>query len=84
MLHVYFTRGKSRVKNIRRFKQWSSRCKMAGAELQSFAGSRALICNLVMADCGVLSAVRHNKHCHTADGQRLNLRVDSHKSHISY
>jgi hypothetical protein len=40
--HTCFTLLKSRVKNIRRFKQGASRCKMAGAGFQCFAILRAL------------------------------------------
>jgi hypothetical protein len=39
---ISFKLVKSRVKNIRPFKQGASRCKMAGAGFQCFAKLRAL------------------------------------------
>jgi hypothetical protein len=66
-LRISFTLEKSRVKNIRRFKQGASRCKMAGARFHSFAKLRAQIFNPAMAYRGVLSADCHNKNGRTAD-----------------
>jgi hypothetical protein len=40
--HISFKLVKSRIKNIRRFKQGASRCKMACAGFQCFAKLRAL------------------------------------------
>jgi hypothetical protein len=50
---IRFTLVKSRVKNIRRFNQAVSQCKMAGAGFYSIAKLRAQIFNPVLADRGV-------------------------------
>jgi hypothetical protein len=62
-----FTLFKLRIKNIRRFKQAVSGCKMAGAEFHSIAKFRAQIINPVFTDCGVFSAECHNENGRTAD-----------------
>jgi hypothetical protein len=56
---------KSRVKNMQRFKQPVSRCKMEGAGFHSIAKLRARIFNPVL-DHGMYSADCHNENCHTA------------------
>jgi hypothetical protein len=59
---ISFKLVKSRIKNIRRFKQGASRStrKMAGTGFHSFAKLRAQIRNAVLADRGVYSADCHN------------------------
>jgi hypothetical protein len=52
MPHISFKLVKSRIKNIRRFKQGVSRCKMAGAGFHFSAKIRDQICNAVKADRG--------------------------------
>jgi hypothetical protein len=64
-----FTHVKSRDYNIRRFKQGTSHCKMAGTGFQSGAKLRLKIFNPVLADRSVNSADCHNKIGHTADCQ---------------
>jgi hypothetical protein len=59
---ISFTLIKSRVKNMPRFKQPVSRCKMAGTRFHSIAKFRAQIFNPVLA-------VRSNENGHTADCQ---------------
>jgi hypothetical protein len=49
---ICFTLVKSRVKNILRFKQAVSRCKMAGAGFHSIAKLRAQTFNPMLADRG--------------------------------
>jgi hypothetical protein len=65
--HIRFTLVKSRVKNIRCFKQAVPQCKMAGAGFHSFAKLRAQSFNPVLADSGVNSADCHNKNGRTTD-----------------
>jgi hypothetical protein len=50
---IYFILVKSRIKNIPRFKQGVSRCKMAGAGFHYFAKPRTEICKTVKADGGM-------------------------------
>jgi hypothetical protein len=82
---ISFTLIKSRVKNMQRFKQPVSRCKMAGAGFHSISKLRAQIFNPVMAVCGVYTADCHNENGHTADCQirSLNLRTDCHRPELS-
>jgi hypothetical protein len=58
---------KSRIRNIRRFKQGASRCIMAGAGFHYFAKIRAQICNAVKADRGIHSVDCQCKNRLTAD-----------------
>jgi hypothetical protein len=58
---------KSRIKNIRRFKQGASLCKIAGDGFDCFAKIRAQIHNAVLAYCGVFQADCHRENCRTAD-----------------
>jgi hypothetical protein len=74
---ISFTIEKARVKNIRRFKQGTSRCKMAGAKFHSFAKYRAPICNPEKAARGVKSTDCHNENSRTADCQRHESKFES-------
>jgi hypothetical protein len=67
MPRISFKLVKPRIKNIRRFKQGASQCKMAGAGFQCIAKLRAQILNPAMADRGVMSADCHNENGRTAD-----------------
>jgi hypothetical protein len=64
---ICFTLVKPRVKNIWRFKQAVSWCKMAGAGFHSISKLHAQICNAVLADRGVFQADCHRENCRTAD-----------------
>jgi hypothetical protein len=74
---ISFTLIKSRVKNLRRFKQPVCRCKMACAWFHSIAKLRAQIFNPVLADHGVYSADYHNENDHTADCQSQESEFES-------
>jgi hypothetical protein len=74
---ISFTLIKSRVKNIQRFKQLVSRCKMAGAGFHSIAKLCAQIFNPVLAVPGVYSADCHNENGHTADCQSQESEFES-------
>jgi hypothetical protein len=74
---ISFTVIKSRVKNMRRFKQLVSRCKMAGAVFQSIAKLRAQIFTPGLAHRGVYSADCHNENAHTADCQSQESEFES-------
>jgi hypothetical protein len=65
--HISFKLVKSRIKNIRRFKQGTSQCKMAGDGFHYFAKIRAQIRNVELADRGVFQADCHRENCCTAD-----------------
>jgi hypothetical protein len=65
------------VKNMQRFKQPVSRCKMAGAGFHSIAKLRAQIFNPVLAVRGVHSADCHNENGHTADWQSQESEFES-------
>jgi hypothetical protein len=67
MPRISFKLVKSRIKNIRRFKQGASRCKMEGDGFHYFAKIRAQIHNTVLADHGVFQADCHRENCRTAD-----------------
>jgi hypothetical protein len=56
---------KLRIKNIRRFKQGASRCKMAGAGFQCLAKLRALIPRIATIRISAWQSALHN----TADCQ---------------
>jgi hypothetical protein len=61
---IGFTPGKSRVKNLWRNKKGGSRCKMAGAGIQSFAKFRGQ--TLRIATTGITSwqtALKHTAEC---------------------
>jgi hypothetical protein len=74
---ISFILVKSRVKNIRRFKQGASRCKMAGAGFRSIAKLRAQMCYPVLADRVVHSADCYNENGPTADCQCQESEVES-------
>jgi hypothetical protein len=67
MPRISFKLVKSCIKNIRRFKQGASRCKMAGTGFHCFAKIRAQIRNAVLANRGVYQADCHRENCRTAD-----------------
>jgi hypothetical protein len=74
---IRFTLVKSRVKNIQRFKQAVSRCKMAGAGFHSIAKLRTQIFNPGLADRGVYFADCHNQNGSTADCQSQESEFES-------
>jgi hypothetical protein len=74
---IRFTLVKSRVKNIWRFKQAVSRCKMSGAGFHSIAKLCAQMFNPVLADHGVHSVDCHNESGLTADYQSQESEFES-------
>jgi hypothetical protein len=67
MPRISFKLVKSRIKNIRHFKQETSQCKMARAGFHSIAKLRAQFHNAVLAYRGVFQADCHRENCRTAD-----------------
>jgi hypothetical protein len=65
--YISFKLVKSRIKNIRHFKQGASRCKMARAGFHSIAKLRAQFHNAVLAYPGVFQADCHRENCRSAD-----------------